>query len=71
MDKEEKAKLANELLTVRQDIEALYQSCYNAFVASTHEFGKMMMPILKDQIEISKRLMRLEDRIYQAFKEEQ
>jgi hypothetical protein len=70
MSKDEKAKLAEEILQIRQDIEALYQSAYNAFVASTNEFAKMMQPIMRQQIEISKRLIRLEDKVYKEFEKE-
>lgn len=69
MTKEEKAKLAHEILLIRQDIENLYQMTYSAFVESTNTFGKGMQPIMMESVNISKRLMEIEDKIYREVEE--
>lgn len=70
MTQEEKAQLASELLKVRQEMGDVYQKSYNAFVEAILTFSNILKPILAEQMDLVRRIARLELAMYKKFKEE-
>lgn len=63
MTTEEQAKLAKDILVLREQIDLLYSGPYTCFVQSVHNLSLMLAPYIRQQQALAHKLEELEAKL--------